>query len=86
MLFRSKCTECRTVEGIPIVPGEIGTGPTGLCNTLPPAVASSGAAIVHGHGLFTSGTGDFNEAFARLLKTENLCRELYFKRIEELTR
>ena len=81
-----KCTECRTVEGIPIVPGEIGTGPTGLCNTLPPAVASSGAAIVHGHGLFTSSTSDFNEAFAKLLKTENLCRELYFKRIEELTR
>lgn len=81
-----KCTECRTVESIPIVPGEIGTGPTGLCNTLPPAMASSGMAIVHGHGLFTSGTDDFNEAFAKLLETENLCRELYFKRIEELTR
>lgn len=76
-----KCTECRTVDGIPIVPGEVGTGPTGLCNTLPPAVASSGAAIVHGHGLFTSGEVDFTDAFKRLLETENRCRELYFAQL-----
>jgi ribulose-5-phosphate 4-epimerase/fuculose-1-phosphate aldolase len=81
-----KCTECRTVEGVPIVPGEVGTGPTGLCNTLPPAVAASGAAIVHGHGLFTTGRDDFNQAFRRLLETENRCREIYFERIGELTR
>ena len=81
-----KCTECRTVEGVPIVPGEVGTGPTGLCNTLPPAVATTGAAIVHGHGLFTSGRDDFNQAFKRLLETENRCREIYFERINELTR
>jgi ribulose-5-phosphate 4-epimerase/fuculose-1-phosphate aldolase len=80
-----KCTECRTVEGIPIVPGEVGTGPTGLCNTLPPAVASSGVAIVHGHGLFASGKVDFNEAFKRLLETENMCRKLYFERLAKLT-
>lgn len=78
-----KCTECRTVEGIPIVPGEVGTGPTGLCNTLPPAVAASGAAIVHGHGLFTSGQTDFNDAFKKLLEIENRCRELYFERLAE---
>ena len=80
-----KCTEKRSVRGIPIVPGEIGTGPTGLCNTLPPAMASSGAAIVHGHGLFTSGTVDFNAAFKTLLETENMCREMYFARIRQLT-
>lgn len=79
-----KCSECRTVEGVPIVPGEVGTGPTGLCNTLPPAVASSGTAIVHGHGVFASGDLDFNQAFSRLLETENRCRELYFRRIAEL--
>ncbi len=79
-----KCTECRTVDGVPIVPGEVGTGPTGLCNTLPPAVASSGAAIVHGHGVFTSGQTDFTEAFKRLLETENRCRELYFEQISAL--
>ncbi|WP_319467955.1 class II aldolase/adducin family protein [uncultured Pseudodesulfovibrio sp.] len=79
-----KCTECRTVDGVPIVPGEVGTGPTGLCNTLPPAVASSGAAIVHGHGVFTSGQPDFTQAFKRLLETENRCRELYFEQISAL--
>lgn len=78
-----KCTECRTVEGIPIVPGEVGTGPTGLCNTLPPAVAGSGAAIVHGHGVFTSGDVDFNDAFKKLLEIENRCREVYFERLAE---
>jgi len=76
-----KCTECRTVEGVPVVPGEVGTGPTGLCNTLPPAMAQNGAAIVHGHGLFTSGKIDFNEAFAKLLDIENRCRELYFETV-----
>lgn len=81
-----KCTECRTVEGVPIVPGEVGTGPTGLCNTLPPAVAGFGAAIVHGHGLFASGKDDFNQPFQRLLEIENRCREVYFERIRSLSR
>lgn len=79
-----KCRECRTMDGIPIVPGEVGTGPTGLCNTLPPAVASSGAAIVHGHGLFTSGARDFNDAFKTLLAVENRARALYFERLHSL--
>lgn len=79
-----KCNECRTVEGVPIVPGEVGTGPTGLCNTLPPAVVSFGTAIVHGHGVFASGRLNFNEAFRRLLETESKCRELYFQRVEQL--
>ncbi|QGY41779.1 rRNA adenine dimethylase [Pseudodesulfovibrio cashew] len=78
------CTECRTVEGVPIVPGEVGTGPTGLCNTLPPALAASGAAIVHGHGVFTLGDTDFNQAFRRLLETETLCREAYFRKLAQL--
>ncbi|MBG0789838.1 MAG: class II aldolase/adducin family protein [Desulfovibrionaceae bacterium] len=75
------CTECRTVDGVPIVPGEVGTGPTGLCNTLPPAMAQTGAAIVHGHGVFTAGSTDFNQAFARLLDIENRCRERYFETV-----
>ncbi len=79
-----KCTQCRTVEGIPIVPGEVGTGPTGLCNTLPPALASAGAAIVHGHGLFTSGRDTFADAFATLLDAENRCRREYFRRLDTL--
>lgn len=78
------CTECRTVEGVPVVPGEVGTGPTGLCNTLPPALAASGAAIVHGHGLFTASHVGFAQAFATLLDTENRCREAYFRRLNAL--
>jgi hypothetical protein len=35
--------------------------------------------IVYGHGVFTTGTGDFNEAFTCLLTTENGCRERYFE-------
>ncbi|CCH50324.1 class II aldolase/adducin family protein [Pseudodesulfovibrio piezophilus] len=77
------CTECRTMDGIPIVPGEVGTGPTGLCNTLPPAVLASGAAIVHGHGIFTTGAHDFNEAFATLLDIENRARARYFETLEK---
>jgi ribulose-5-phosphate 4-epimerase/fuculose-1-phosphate aldolase len=77
------CTECRTVDGVPIVPGEVGTGPTGLCHTLPPAMAANGAAIVHGHGLFTAGKSDFNAPFARLLEIENRCRDLYFERLSQ---
>ncbi|MFH1915613.1 MAG: class II aldolase/adducin family protein [Pseudomonadota bacterium] len=82
-----RCTQCRTVEGVPIVPGEVGTGPTGLCNTLPPALADparTGAAIVHGHGLFTASAAGFAEAFATLLDTENRCREAYFLRVADL--
>lgn len=77
------CTECRTVDGVPIVPGEVGTGPTGLCHTLPPAMAQNGAAIVHGHGLFTAGKDDFNDPFARLMEIENRCRNLYFERLSQ---
>jgi ribulose-5-phosphate 4-epimerase/fuculose-1-phosphate aldolase len=77
------CTECRTVDSVPIVPGEVGTGPTGLCHTLPPAMAQNGAAMVHGHGLFTAGNSDFNEPFARLLEIENRCRDLYFERLSQ---
>lgn len=79
-----KCTTPRTVAGVPIVPGEVGTGPTGLCNTLPPAMAEANAAIVHGHGLFTCAQTDFNQAFKKLLETENRCRELYFEKLASL--
>lgn len=67
---------------MPIVPGEVGTGPTGLCHTLPPAIAESGAALVHGHGVFTAGATDFNQAFARLLDTENRSRQRYFEMVD----
>jgi len=72
------------VEDIPIVPGEVGTGPTGLCRTLPPALEKSRGAIVYGHGLFTTGRDDFNEPFGTLVAVETMCREKYFEKIRRL--
>ena len=77
-----KCTAQRFVEDIPIVPGEVGTGPTGLCHTLPPAIQDKRGVIVWGHGLFTVAVVDFNDAFKHLLDIENMCREEFFKRVK----
>ena len=79
-----KCPKPRFVEDVPIVPGEVGTGPTGLCHTLPPALEKTNAAIVYGHGLFTTGRNDFNEAFRTMVEVENTCRRKYFEKVAEL--
>ena len=75
------CPHERFVGDVPIVPGEVGTGPHGLCNTLPPAMKGRRGAIVYGHGAFTIGTDDFNEAFESLVAIETMCREEYFRRL-----
>ncbi len=77
------CTKERKAATLPIVPGEVGTGPTGLCHTLPPALEHSPGAIVHGHGLFATGSKDFNKPFATMLHAENQCRAEYFNRVRE---
>jgi ribulose-5-phosphate 4-epimerase/fuculose-1-phosphate aldolase len=74
-----KCDRERFVEDIPVIPGEVGTGPRGLSNTLPPAVLGRRGAIVYGHGVFTVGKKDFRDAFANLSEIETLCRESYMK-------
>lgn len=79
-----KCPKKRFVESTPIVPGEVGTGPFGLCNTLPAALEHTNSAIVYGHGLFTIGKNNFSEAFATLMEVENLCRATYFEKIRRL--
>lgn len=76
-----RCADPRFIEDIPIVPGEVGAGPFGLCNTLPPAMQGRRGVIVYGHGLFTVAKDDFNTAFANLLDVERRCREIYFKRL-----
>lgn len=78
------CPEQRSVDGVPIVPGEVGTGPTGLCNTLPKAFEQSDSAIVYGHGLFTLGETDFRQAFSTLLDVETRCRQMYIGEINRL--
>lgn len=77
------CRKERTVAGVPIVSGEVGTGPFGLDQTMPPAVARTGAAIVYGHGVFCAGRTDFNAAFNRLLEVENTCRTEYLQRVRK---
>lgn len=74
-----RCPERRFAAGVPIVPGEIGTGRYGLSRTVPPALQEHAGVIVHGHGVFTAGEGDFNGAFGTLLAIENGCRDAYFQ-------
>jgi ribulose-5-phosphate 4-epimerase/fuculose-1-phosphate aldolase len=76
-----ECPYPRFIDEIPIVPGEVGTGPYGLCNTVPPAMKGREGVIVFGHGVFTAGADDFNEAFSRLLTIEADCRAAFRTRI-----
>jgi ribulose-5-phosphate 4-epimerase/fuculose-1-phosphate aldolase len=76
-----RCSIERAIGDIPIVPGEVGTGPHGLCNTLPPAMVERRGVIVWGHGLFTVAADDFNVAFKHILNIENMCRAEFFNRI-----
>jgi len=80
---QTMCPHERYVAGIPVVPGVSGTGPYGLCYTLPPAMKHCNTVIVYGHGLFAAGTGDFNEAYASLLSVERKCRLEYFNLVME---
>ncbi len=72
-----KCKEKRRVNDVPIVPGEVGTGPHGLCHTLPPAIKGNRGVIVYGHGLFTVGRNDFTDAFNNLVDIELMCVDHY---------
>ncbi|MCK4671188.1 MAG: class II aldolase/adducin family protein [Candidatus Aegiribacteria sp.] len=74
-----RCPEERFIGDIPIVSGEVGTGPYGLCNTLPVAMEGNRGVIVWGHGLFTVSLDDFNGAFRNLLSIEKMCQEEYFR-------
>lgn len=74
-----KCDKERFVDDIPVIPGEVGTGPRGLSNTLPSAVQGRRGAIVYGHGVFTVGKKDFRDPFTNLSEIEKLCRDAYLK-------
>jgi ribulose-5-phosphate 4-epimerase/fuculose-1-phosphate aldolase len=78
------CPHERSVCGIPIVSGEVGSGPRSLCNTVPESVIGHPGVIVYGHGLFTTGKTDFNQPFKNLVQIENNCRTEYFDRIRSL--
>lgn len=77
----SRCPEKRFAGGVPIVAGEAGGGPLGLCHTVPPALRDHPGVIVYGHGLFTAGRDDFNEAYQRLVRIEGDCRRACLERV-----
>jgi len=81
--YRS-CREQRTVSGIPIVSGEIGTGPTGLVRTVPDALTESPAVIVFGHGIFSASDNTFRPALELMQVSEDTCMQEYFKKIQGL--
>jgi len=75
------CPHKRTVCSIPVVSGEVGTGPYGLCRTVPKALHDRTGVIVYGHGVFTVDDTDFNRALHKLIDIESQCRIEYFRRI-----
>jgi ribulose-5-phosphate 4-epimerase/fuculose-1-phosphate aldolase len=74
------CDRTRSVFGVPIVSGETGAG--GLAKSVPPALKDTGACIAFGHGVFSAGKKDFQEAFMKMAAVENKCREGYFELLE----
>lgn len=78
-----RCPQTRIIKGIPVVPGEVGTGRYGLCNTMPTAMEHSAGVVVYGHGVFARGERDFTDAFDTLLSVENGLRKHYFNRLAE---
>ncbi|MFO0753435.1 MAG: class II aldolase/adducin family protein [Thermodesulfovibrionales bacterium] len=76
-LCHKTCKEKRYISGVPVVSGEIGTGPTGLMHTVPEAMREGKGAIVYGHGVFTSGSGSFRAPFSQLLAIDAACRKEY---------
>lgn len=79
-MCHTSCTAERFINDVPVVPGEIGTGPRGLVHTMPAAMKGRGV-IVHGHGLFTAGLFDFTDAFRNLTGIERMCFEEYCRLI-----
>lgn len=75
------CKKDRFIANIPIVSGEIGTGKTGLVNTVPFKMKETGNVIVYGHGVFTCGKDNFTEPFSKMLRIERLCQREYFNKV-----
>ena len=75
------CDRARSVCGVPIVAGETGAG--GMARSVPAAMKDRGVCIVYGHGIFSAGERDFQDAFMNMADVENKCREEYFHLAEE---
>jgi ribulose-5-phosphate 4-epimerase/fuculose-1-phosphate aldolase len=88
--FNTRChTHCpvsRRIGDLPIIPGEVGTGPFGLCHTLPSACETADTVIVYGHGVFATGNTDFVQAFSHMTEVENFCKRQYLEQVTRLTK
>ena len=73
------CPEKRHICGAPVVPGEIGTGPAGIVNTVPWAFKKHDTVIVLGHGVFTAGTEGFQRPLLRMKEIEACAMKEYFR-------
>lgn len=82
-LCHKYCKQDRYIRDIPIVSGEIGTGPTGLVNRVPKKMKEVRGVIVYGHGVFTSGRDNFQRPFNMLMNIENICLEEYLNTMKE---
>jgi ribulose-5-phosphate 4-epimerase/fuculose-1-phosphate aldolase len=76
-----RCDERRSAAGAPIVPGEEGAGPRGSRHAVPDALVYHPAAIVYGHGVFTTGAIDFTDALQSLVDVERKCFDEIAKRL-----
>ena len=77
------CDRERLLGDIPVVPGEVGTGPRGLVNTLPPAMVGRRGVIVYGHGPLRRGAGRLSHPPSPPCWTlRTPAREEYFRRAE----
>lgn len=75
------CNRKRSVCNVPIVSGETGAG--GLAKSVPLAIKDSGVCIAYGHGVFSAGEKDFQDAFLKMAKAEDQCREGYFELLKK---
>jgi ribulose-5-phosphate 4-epimerase/fuculose-1-phosphate aldolase len=78
------CKQKREIMRTPIVPGEIGTGPTGLMNTVPPAMMEGRGAIVYGHGVFAADKDTYQKPFDMLVQIEDNSFREYFGTVKNL--
>ena len=78
------CKKKREIMLTPIVPGEIGTGPTGLMNTVPPVMSEGGGVIVYGHGVFAADRDTFQKPLDMLMQIEENSFREYFATVKNL--
>ncbi|MGO9379356.1 MAG: class II aldolase/adducin family protein [Dissulfurispiraceae bacterium] len=83
-LCHKVCKQKRELLRTPIVSGEIGTGQTGLMNTVPPAMMEGRGAIVYGHGVFAADKDTFQKPFNMLMQIEENSFREYFRRVKSL--